>query len=134
MDRVRKFLVLSASEKLLLVVAGVLFSVFSVTLRVGSLEASEVFARRLARLGLSRWSVEKAEWAFSVIESCRLESGGCLPAAMVGLAIIDDLPELRIGVRAGEATIEAHAWLECTDGKLLYMGDDPTEFRRLDEK
>lgn len=132
MDRIRKFLVLSTSEQVLLVIASVLFVAFSVTLRIGSLRASEAVARRLAGMGLSRWSVESADWALSVVESNRPGSGGCLPAAMVGLAITDERLELRFGVRESEASIEAHAWLKCADGRLLYAGEDPAEFRRLD--
>lgn len=132
MGHVRKFLALSTSEQLLLVVAGVLFTVFSATLRVGSFGASKLLARRLAGLGLARWSVENVDWALSVVESYLPGSGGCLPAALVGLAITDEFLELRLGVREGEASFEAHAWLTCADGRQLYAGVDPTEFRRLE--
>ena len=132
MRRVRKFLALSASEESLLVVAAVLYAVFSVTLRVRSLDASEALARRLARWGLSRWPPEQVNWALSVVESTLPGSGGCLPAALVGLAVSDGLLELRIGVRDTAMSIEAHAWLECGDGRLIYAGANPAEFRRLD--
>jgi hypothetical protein len=134
MGRVRRFLALSANEQLLLVVSGFLFAVFSITLRVGTLRANEAFARWLKEVGLCRWSLETVQWALSVVESNRPGSGGCLPAAMVGLAITDELLELRFGVRDDKASIEAHAWLECAEGQLLYVGLKPSEFRRLDEE
>lgn len=131
MDRIREFFLLTASEQLLLMVASVLFAVFSVILRVRSFKASEAFARRLARGGLSRWSIERVAWALSVIESNRPGSGGCLPAALVGLAITDEPLELRFGVRDSKGSLEAHAWLECPDGRLLYVGENPDTFRQL---
>lgn len=131
MDRIREFFLLTTSEQLLLVVASILFTVFSAILHVGSLRTSEAFAFRFARLGLSRWSVERVSWAVSVVESNRPGSGGCLPAALVGLALTDESLELRFGVRDCEASIEAHAWLECDDGRLVYVGEEPTEFRPL---
>lgn len=131
MDRVRRFLALSTSEQALLVLVGLLYGVFSATLRIGSLKASEAIARQLGEFGLSRWSVERADWALSVLESTRPGSGGCLPAALVGLVITDEPLELRLGVRHGDASIEAHAWLTGADGQVLYVGENPSEFRRL---
>lgn len=132
MSRIRKFLGLSASDQLLLVVAGILFVVFSVVLRVGSLRTSEAVARRLAESGLARWPVESVDWALLVVESSFPGSGGCLPAALVGLTISDESLELRIGVRNSETSIEAHAWLKSAEGQLLYVGEEPLEFRQLD--
>lgn len=133
MKRVRKALLLPANRQLLLVVTSVLFLVFTVTVRVGSLRANEAFARHLGRAGLSRWSVENADWALSIVESNFPGSGGCLPAAMVGMAITDESLELQVGVRDKDSSIEAHAWLECPDGRLIFTGEAPTEFRRLEE-
>jgi hypothetical protein len=131
MSRAREFLGLSTSDRLLLVVTGALFAVFSVTLHVGSLGTSEALARRLAGAGLARWPVERVDWALLVVESSSPGSGGCLPAALVGLSISEEPLELRIGVRHSDSSIEAHAWLESGDGERLSVGADPSTFRRL---
>lgn len=134
MTRARSFLEYPADKRLLLTTAGILFTVFSVTLRVGSIKTNETLARRLADAGLARWSLENTDWAVSVVESARPGLGGCLPAAIVGLAICETPLELQLGVRDGRSSIEAHAWLESADGRLLYAGEDPRVFHRLDRE
>lgn len=132
MNRVRKFLALPYQTQILLVASGLLFVGFSVSVRVGSLEASERLSRQLAGLGLARWSIEQTDRALSAIDSMRPGSGGCLPAALVGLAVTDveDL-ELRLGVRQRDGSVEAHAWLESPGGMVVNSGANPAEFEVL---
>lgn len=129
MNRIRRFLALPFPTQVLLVISGFLFVVFSVSVRIGSLQTSERLSRRLANIGLAQWSIERTDRALSVINLLRPGSGGCLPAALVGLAVTDveDL-ELRLGVRQRDGSIEAHAWLESADGRIVNSGADPAEF------
>lgn len=132
MNRIRRFLALPFRTQVLLVVSGLLFVVFSVTVQVGSLKASERMARQLAGLGLARWSVERTDRTLSAIDSLRPGSGGCLPAALVGLAVTDlENLELQLGVRQREGSVEAHAWLESADGRIVNSGADPAKFEVL---
>ena len=132
MREIRKFLTLPPRRQLLLVTASVLFGVFWVAIRIRSVEAGERLSRGLADVGLSRWVLEDVVWAITVVESKRVGNGGCLPAALTGLALADEEPlELQIGVRKSGESIEAHAWVRSQNGELLYAGADPAEFHRL---
>jgi Transglutaminase-like superfamily len=84
--------------------------------------------RILTYLRLQRWcehiariprrapsSMSQVMWAVSVV-SRRIGGGTCLAEAAVAYTMLrrhGHDPRLRIGVRHGESTLDAHAWVEC---------------------
>lgn len=119
----RRFFVLPAADRPLVVAAAAAYLTFWVALRLLPFLA----VRRLAERGRAaanpaRVSTARIAWAVDVVE--RLAGGrrNCLVAALAARALLGRYghrSQLGIGVRRGEdGHLRAHAWVE-TDGTVL---------------
>jgi hypothetical protein len=127
MDRLRKFLRLTWSDKALLLEATLLLAAVRIGLRVVPFGRLRHLLDRLSRpqrptrdpRGVTR---ERTIWAVEAAGACFPSIGTCLTQAIAAYVLLGRMghrSNLRIGVRRGPGrAFDAHAWLE-QDGEIL---------------
>ena len=138
MERVRKFLHLTSSDRRLLVGTALLLGTIRLGLRLLPFRTVRRVVVRLARgptgsHRTDRCSVDRVVWVVSVA-SQYVPRATCLTQALAAQILLgrDGHPtQLRVGVaKSEEGRLEAHAWLE-NQGKVIVGGGDLSHFTSL---
>ena len=133
MNRVRRFLQLSAKDKILLVRCSLLVWATWLALRVVPFRVmsrwSSGASEQNSKLLQPQKSIASVVWAIKAAARYLPKSGNCLAQALTAQRILGKSgypSSVRLGVARGQGgEFLAHAWLE-VDGKVVIGGSDST--------